>query len=562
MLNGLQIVPELKDTDDKIGAMNIICKFCAAKKWKNETPSMCCNGGKVSLDEFPDPPSPLKDFLTKETAEGKLFRNNTRPLNNALALSSLQVGVKNFASGFVPNVIFEGKVHQRIGPLIPDDGEKPKFAQLYILDPATEHTIRVQNMSLPKNMLSQDIALITKMMKKLQEMLKTVNPFVKDVLHICEIPDQELSEGKLILSCKERPKGAHARQYNLPQSLSEVSVLTNSLPGDMVLHKRGGGLQEIYDIHPSAQPLHFVLLFPLGTKGYYEGLKHADKKKRVSPREFFVYHLNMRNADSDFLFRFGRLFQEYICLAFTTMESQRLKFQRNNQSSLRADSYKNVKEVVADRAPMSDKVCLDDHNLKIGKKIVLSSSYVGGPRWYNSKFQDGMAICRKFGKPDFFITFTCNTKWDEITRELRKGEIVQDRPDLVSRVFKLKKDQLMRDIKAGNVFGKVPAFLWVIEFQKRGLPHVHILVMLSQEDRMSHSSDVDNVISAQLPPDPSLFEEGSDEQKQAKRLQTIVLKSMIHGPCGKLNPKSPCMEDGKCTKGYPKAFCSKTVVNP
>ena len=417
-------------------------------------------------------------------------------------------------------------------------------------------------MSLPKNMSIQDIALITKMMKKLQEMLKTFNPFVKDVLHICEIPDQELSEGKLILSCKERPKGAHARQYNLPQSLSEVSVLTNSLPGDMVLHKRGGGLQEIYDIHPSAQPLHFVLLFPLGTKGYYEGLKHADKKKRVSPREFFVYHLNMRNADSDFLFRFGRLFQEYICLAFTTMESQRLKFQRNNQSSLRADSYKNVKEVVADRAPISDKVCPDDHNLKIGKKIVLSSSYVGGPRWYNSKFQDGMAICRKFAKPDFFITFTCNTKWDEITRELRKGEIVQDRPDLVSRVFKLKKDQLMRDIKAGNVFGKVPAFLWVIEFQKRGLPHVHILVMLSQEDRMSHSSDVDNVISAQLPPDPSLFEEGSDEQKQAKRLQTIVLKSMIHGPCGKLNPKSPCMEDGKCTKGYPKAFCSKTVVNP
>ena len=172
-----------------------------------------------------------------------------------------------------------------------------------------------------------------------------------------------------------------------------------------------------------------------------------------------------------------------------------------------------------------------------------------------------MAICRKFRKPDLFLTFTCNTKWEEITRELREGEIVQDRPDLVARVFKLKKDQLMNDIKSGNVFGKVPAFLWVIEFQKRGLPHTHILVILDEEDRLTTSSDVDNVISAQLPPDPNLFEKGSDEYKQAERLESTILKNMIHGPCGKLNPKSPCMQDGICSKGYPKPFCDKTVIN-
>ena len=151
--------------------------------------------------------------------------------------------------------------------------------------------------------------------------------------------------------------------------------------------------------------------------------------------------------------------QEYICLAFTTIESQRLKYQRDNQKALRADSFKNVKDVIAERLPLSDKLSSVDHNLKIGRRIVLSSSFVGSPRWYNSKFQDGMAICRKYRKPDFFITFTCNPNWEEITRELRKGETVQDRPDLVARVFKLKKDQLMKDIKSGRVLGKVPAFL-------------------------------------------------------------------------------------------------------
>ena len=119
-----------------------------------------------------------------------------------------------------------------------------------------------------------------------------------------------------------------------------------------------------------------------------------------------------------------------------------------------------------------------------------------------------MAIFCEYHKPDFFITMTCNPKWTEITTELRQGETVENRPDLVARVFKLKKDQLIRDIRSENIFGKVPAFLWVIEFQKRGLPHVHILVILSGDDGVKSSTDVDNVICAQLPPSPDEFEEG------------------------------------------------------
>ena len=78
---------------------------------------------------------------------------------------------------------------------------------------------------------------------------------------------------------------------------------------------------------------------------------------------------------------------------------------------------------------------------------------------------------------------TCNTNWEEIKRELRNGESAKDRPDIVARVFKQKKDQLMRDIRVGQVLGKVPAMLWVIEFQKRGLPHAHILLILAKPDK-------------------------------------------------------------------------------
>ena len=154
-----------------------------------------------------------------------------------------------------------------------------------------------------------------------------------------------------------------------------MSVLTNSESGDLVLRKRGGGLQTISDLNPSAQPLHFTLLFPYGTKGYNE----ADKKKakdgsnsnrRVTPREFFAFHLNMRDYYSDFLFRGGRLFQEYLCIAFATMESQRLKFIKFNQKSLRADSYKNIKEVLDERVPMTDKILPGDDTLELTIKQV------------------------------------------------------------------------------------------------------------------------------------------------------------------------------------------------
>lgn len=79
-------------------------------------------------------------------------------------------------------------------------------------------------------------------------------------------------------------------------------------------------------------------------------------------------------------------------------------------------------------------------------------------------YQDAMAIVRRFGKPDLFITFTCNPKWPDIERNLLSGQTSTDRPDLVARVFHLKLKELLKDITVKNVFGKVIAFVYTIGF--------------------------------------------------------------------------------------------------
>ena len=156
---------------------------------------------------------------------------------------------------------------------------------------------------------------------------------------------------------------------------------------------------------------------------------------------------------------------------------------------------------------------------------------------------------------------TTNPKWPEILAELRPDQNPEDRPDITTAVFKLKYDLLMKDLTTSGIFGKVKGYLAMVEFQKRGLPHAHILLITTPDDRLRTAKHVDDVICAELPPDPEQAET-EDEKVQLCRLQDIVATNMIHGPCGVANPRSPCMVDGKCSKGYPKVYRKETLIDP
>ncbi|GFX51307.1 helitron_like_N domain-containing protein [Trichonephila clavipes] len=113
---------------------------------------------------------------------------------------------------------------------------------------------------------------------------------------------------------------------------------------------------------------------------------------------------------------------------------------------------------------------------------------------------------RLYGCPDLFISFTCNPAWDDNQQLLLPGHMPVDRHDVTACVFRQKLKSLM--------------------------------------DFM-----IDDVTCAEIP-----------DINIDKDLHEVVVKNMIHGPCGTFNPNSPCMIDGKCSKRYPRALISNTIT--
>ncbi|KAL0396172.1 UNVERIFIED_CONTAM: hypothetical protein Scaly_0065600 [Sesamum calycinum] len=94
-----------------------------------------------------------------------------------------------------------------------------------------------------------------------------------------------------------------------------------------------------------------------------------------------------------------------------------------------------------------------------------------------------------------------------------------------------------RKISFIKEFLKNIAHVHVIEFQKRGLPHVHMLVIFDEDDKLNTPEDYDCVVRAEIP-----------DKNEEPELYAAVLKHMIHGPCGQSNSNAPCMKNMSCKK--------------
>lgn len=250
---------------------------------------------------------------------------------------------------------------------------------------------------------------------------------------------------------------------------------------------------------------------------------------------YYSYRLMVRENEDNHILKCRRLFHQYAVDMYVKVETERLTFIRLNQAKLRSEEYIHLR----------DAINADGNAHNVGRMTILPATYVGSPRHMHEYAQDAMTYVRHYGTPDLFVTFTCNPRWAEIQQELFPGQSPIDRHDITARVFKRKLKSLMDFIVKHGVFGWTRCWMYSVEWQKRGLPHAHILIWLTERIR---PNEIDDVISAEIP-----------DHEEDPLLHDIVTTNMIHGPCGIFNPISPCMVDGKCSKRYPKQLIPETI---
>ena len=165
------------------------------------------------------------------------------------------------------------------------------------------------------------------------------------------------------------------------------------------------------------------------------------------------------------LLHIGRLLQQFVVDMYIKIESSRLAFHRNEeyQHKFRTELYEGLLDSLSRGEASSSNV---------GKRIILPASFIGSPRDMRRRYMDAMTLVQRYGKPDIFLTMTCNQNWPEIRKELGSTDTIDNRLDLVSRIFRAKLELLKHEVIKKQIFGKVAAYTYVIKFQKRDY-HMH-----------------------------------------------------------------------------------------
>nr|XP_029713639.1 uncharacterized protein LOC115257822 [Aedes albopictus] len=471
------------------------------------------------------------------------FRQCIRSYNSAVSFASLGAKIAD-VPGRGPYVFkVHGQTYHRTSHVQPPHGEPPQFAQLYMLDSSQATEVRQNH---PASEL-----LRTPILDKIDRFMRQNNVLAQ---HYTMMRQKMIAEEqRAVTSGHEIPvvnmvlkidRQQDQRRYNAATA-DEVAMIFVNEDGEPAFNRD----IRIYPKNPvnsqqqflnlsilssNLDPMAYALLYPYGEPGWqpnwqcnaYENAQLNRFRTNVTMLQYKVAQTAIRTAEFNPVMSAGKLTQQWLVDSYLQVEANNLNYIRLNQRRLRAEQYQGLTDHVENLAA--------DGNVAAGVPVILPSSFEGSPRNMHERCSDAMSLFAKFGAPDLFITFTANPNWAEIVDNLRPGETASDRPDLVVRVFKIKLAALMDDLWKNNKLGRSKAYVYSIEFQKRGLPHAHILITLQAEDKFTTAERIDAFVSAEIPPttQPSLRE--------------IVLRFMMHGPCGPSNPRAVCMENARC----------------
>ena len=554
-------------------------KCCWRRKDKVWTQSLPSQESRMYDDDEQCAPCAPKEFGEFQASgkRGKDLYRRSREYSNSFALASAQLNYDNRVKQGGP-ISIQGRIHRYFpDAFTPPPGVDAAFAQMYFVG-GDEQAERYAN-------LREKTKMTQASMDFLHKHLSTYNPYVNGTecaaLFVAGNPDAEF---KIVYDSSRIPAWGCKGTFNKPSARNGTTgvaaILAESAEDrtyarGLVMQDSGtNATQTIPFDNRIFEALHSPLLLPTGAPGW-DRLTTSVDGTNESVMQFYKSRLMQRfRADDggrdpcdqpgyvtwdhnprlitlqEHLFTSGRMFQEYVIDAYTKHLDSTCSWASNNQATLLSKVRSTTAQACAQAASTGDPL--------IGvKRTILPKSVTGSPADYKERYQNALKLIQMQGKPDLFITMTCNPQWPEIQRELLPGECWENRMDLVARVFSMKRTNLIDAIKAGAFGSKATAIVAVTEFQKKSLPHVHILVCLAT--KLTTVAQFDAVVCAEIP------------SADAPELRALVLKHMIHSPC-EHDTSCPCRQGPsddtgepvtqKCGKFFPKPWQKATESDP
>jgi len=173
--------------------------------------------------------------------------------------------------------------------------------------------------------------------------------------------------------------------------------------------------------------LQYPLLFPYGTDGWSQDIPRrftsSTSISTITVREFYAFQIQDQVGESTIVKQSKRMGQQFYVDTWAVIEQYRLTWYQNHQGRLRTKLYSGIQDIIN----------VGDVNAQsVGWRYILLSSFIGGPRYMMQHYQDATVICHAMGPPNFFIIFTCNPSWSEITNELLPSQRSEDCLDLIT----------------------------------------------------------------------------------------------------------------------------------
>uniref|UniRef100_A0A914I8K2 ATP-dependent DNA helicase n=1 Tax=Globodera rostochiensis TaxID=31243 RepID=A0A914I8K2_GLORO len=272
------------------------------------------------------------------------------------------------------------------------------------------------------------------------------------------------------------------------------------------------------------------------------GIKKPGPEVNISERQFYRYRLAMREPcrGAFHWLWYARRLAEYFVIALLN------RIERNEMEHVKAQqSKKDYRQILARDyvQALEQGLQRQEPNARLGSIFLMPQTFAGSRQYYQQKF----------------VTFSGNPSWPELKEALQGRQQYTHRADIVCRIFMDKATEFIKDLTERNVLGKVAGWCYSVEHQKRGMPHIHILLILDKQGRITSPNVVDDFVSARIPPLPQM-DDLTPEANQQRRLWHYVTTMMLH------DCNSACTdfdEQGRpqCKKHFPKPYSDHTELS-